>query len=235
MPADGGASFRPAADSRARYENTEESGGVPTMSAPSEFAADSDTFAEMLEDAQRQLDLAARLPHWPFLARSGYVTIFEYDRLMGGSFGTVVQALAHAHDDRTVTVVGLEPAPAYYRDGYGYLPAFRIAGEPATERYAAALCYEPGGDPTGAMAYSINVLGIVGSSNSWSVWGQRDWEIGLVLAPAPEGPWLQQPVPWFGREVDLDSIRSPVGWGSSLSEDERSMFWRNLRERGSGP
>lgn len=107
--------------------------------------------------------------------------------------------------------------------------------ESLRESYAAGLHYEPGGDPTGALAHTINVIGIAGSSGAWSAWGQRDWEIGLLLTPESQGPWLQQPVRWFGRDIDLDSVRSPAGWGVSLGDRERSTFWLNVRERGSGP
>jgi hypothetical protein len=189
----------------------------------------------LLAELRGELDPTARLPEWPFLANSGFVTIYEYDRLLGGSFGTVLHALAQFHDDRTVTVVGLDPPTAYYSDEYGYLPAFQITRDSIVDAYAEALRYEPGGDATGAMAFTVNVVGIVGSSGAWSAWGQRDWEIGLVLTDEAQGPWLEGQVAWFGRDVDLDSIRSPAGWGASLSEEERFTFWRNIRERGSGP
>lgn len=204
------------------------------MKFPGEFAASDGAFREALVALGRQIDPAVRLPSWPFLASSGFVTIYEFDRFVGGAFGKVPQALAAAYGDDTVTVVGLEPPAGYYRDGYGYLPAFWGAGYSFADVYAEALRYEPGGDATGAMAFSINVLGIVGSSGSWSAWGQRDWEIGLVLTREADGPWLEQPVPSLGRDVDLDSIRSPAGWGVPLSDADRSEFWRNVRERGSG-
>jgi hypothetical protein len=215
-------------------DHPEDSIGIRTVTAPSQFAGNDKDFAELVAEVRRQLDPAARLPNWPFLTSSGFVTIYEYDRMLGGDFGLVVQALAQTHGDRLVTVVGLDPPAAYYGDGYGFLPGFRIADDLVAASYGAALRYEPGGDPTGAMAFTINVVGIVGSSGAWSAWGQRDWEIGLVLTPESQGPWLQQPVPWFGPDVDLDSIRSPAGWGTSLAAEDRSTFWRNVRERGSG-
>lgn len=204
------------------------------MSSSGEFVIGNDSYDEALGDLQRQIDPAVRLPSWPFLAGSGFVTIYEFDRLLGGDFGTVLQALAQVHGDETVTVVGLDPPADYYSDNYGFLPAFRVAGDSVADTYGTALYFEPGGDATGAMGFTINILGMVGSSGCWSAWGQRDWEIALVLTREEHGPWLEQPVPWFGRDVDLDSIRSPAGWGVPLSEEERSTFCRNVRERGSG-
>jgi hypothetical protein len=186
------------------------------VSAP-EFAKNNEAFAELVAEIQHQLDVGVRLPEWPFLARSGFVTIYEYDRLLGGAFGSVVQALAGHYGDRTVAVVGVDPPVAYYRDAYGFLPGFRMAADFVEEQYAAGLRHEPGGDPTGALAFTVNVIGMAGSSRAWSAWGQRNWEIGLLLTSESQGPWLEQAVPWFSRDVDLDSIRSPED-GGRLSE-----------------
>jgi len=216
-----------------RYD-PQDSVGVFVMNPASEFAASDAAFGEAMLTLRRLIDPTVRLPNWPFLASSGFVTIYEFDRFLGGDFGKVLQSLAVAFGDDTVTVVGLDPPADYYRNGYGFLPAFWSAGNSFADAYGEALRYEPGGDATGAMAFSINVLGIVGSSGSWSAWGQRDWEIGLVFAREANGPWLEQGVPWFGRDVDLDSIRSPAGWGIALSDADRSEFWRNVREHSSG-
>ncbi|MDQ6946008.1 MAG: hypothetical protein M3256_06975 [Actinomycetota bacterium] len=205
------------------------------MTTEVRFAESPEALTGLQVALQRQLDTATRLPDWPFLAASGFVTIYEYDRVLGGTFGIVLESLAQVYGDEAATVVGLDPPAAYYQKEYNYFPGFQIDRDSMTEGYAVGLRHEPGGDSTGAMAYTTNVLGLTGSSGAWSVWGQRDWEIGLLLTPQAEGPWLQAPVAWFGRDVDLDSIRSPAGWGVPLGEQERSKFWRNLRERGSGP
>lgn len=204
------------------------------MTTAVRFAESAEAFAGLQAALQVQLDTAARLPDWPFLTPSGFVTIYEYDRILGGTFGAVLETLAQVYADQVVTVVGLDPPQAYYWDEYSCFPGFQIDRSSLSDGYAIGLRHEPGGDPTGAMAYTTNILGLTGSSGAWSVWGQREWEIGLLLTPESEGPWLRAPVPWFGRNVDLDSIRSPAGWGVSLGEKERSTFWRNLRERGSG-
>ncbi len=202
---------------------------------PSLFPASNDDFQALQDFVAVRVDLDARLPSWPFRGARGYAAIFEYDRILGGSFGNVLAQLARTYSDDTATAVGIEPRPAYYRDEYGLLPAFRIPGERLGIDYGDALRFEPGGDPTGALGDSLDVIAITGSSGAWSVFGQRDWEIGLLLAPDSNGPWLDAGVPWFAFDVDLDAIRSPAGWGTSLSENDREEFARLCRERGSGP
>ena len=198
------------------------------------FPESAEAFSDLQARVQELLDTETRLPAWPFLARSGFATIYEYDRLLGGDFGAVLQALAELHGDEDVTVLGLEPEASYYRRSYDYFPGFHIDRDSISEGYSLGLRREPGGDSAGALAYTLNVIAIVGSSGAWSVWGQRDWEIGILLTPESSGPWLEVPVAWYGRDLDLDSIRSPAGWGMPLTEEDRSTFWHNVRERGSG-
>jgi hypothetical protein len=204
------------------------------VTIPPYIAESQDEFSELEAELQQQIHTSARLPDWPFRAISGFVTIYEYDRILGSTFGTVLEALSDAYGDDTVTVIGLEPEMAYYRDEYSYFPGLRIARASIRDGYGEGLRREPDGDPTGALAYTVNVVGMVGASGVWSIWGQRDWEIGLLLTPDSSGRWLKAPVPWFDREIDLDSIRSPSGWGVHLSDQERSMFWQNVQDRGSG-
>lgn len=182
-----------------------------------------------------QVDLDARLPAWPFRAARGYAAIFEYDRILGGSFGNVLAELVDTYGDDAVTGVGIDPRAAYYRDEYGLFPAFRIASDRVRSEYGEALRFEPGGDPTGSLGDSLNVFAFTGSSGEWAVFGQRDWEVGLLLTPDVDGDWLDAGVPWFGVDVDLDSIRSPAGWGATLGDHDREEFARQCRERGSGP
>jgi hypothetical protein len=191
-------------------------------------------FVELKRVLAGSLDLSARLPNWPFRAESGYVTIYEYDRVLGSSFGAVLQALADAHGDVTVAAIGLSPEPAYYRREYGFFPGFETAGASVGVDYGVGVRWEPGGDPTGSLGDTLDVIAIAGASGAWSVFAQRDWELGLLLTPNPVGAWLHSGVPWFGRDIDLDSIRSPSGWGASLSQIDLATFWRHVRERGSG-
>lgn len=55
-----------------------------------EFPSNEDEFSRLQVDIQRQLNTAARLPEWPFLVPFGFVTVYEYDRVLGGSFGRVL-------------------------------------------------------------------------------------------------------------------------------------------------
>jgi hypothetical protein len=199
------------------------------------FADNEDSFAALVKVVNAQLDTARRLPDWPFKLLDGFALIYEYDRILGGDFGSVISGLVSACGDEVITVVGLEPPPSYYRDAYNFYPGFQLPGSRVSDGYGEGLRYEPGGDPTGAMADTLDVVAITGASGAWSVWGQRDWEIGLLLTRDLGGAWLGDDVPWYGHDVDLASIRSPAGWGMPLSEAQLETFEKNLRERGSGP
>jgi hypothetical protein len=198
------------------------------------FPSDPAEFKEVLDAVSRSVEPLRRLPDWPFQASSGFLTIYEYDRILGGRFGRVLESLAADFGDSEVFVMGLAPEASYYLDGYGVFPAFSVGLGSLEASYAAGLRHEPNNDPTGALGDSLDVVAIAGSSGAWSIWAQRDWEIGLLLTAAPSGSWQATDVPWFDRHIDLDSIRSPAEWGVVLSEGDLATFWRNVRERGSG-
>lgn len=178
--------------------------------------------------------LDTRLPGWPFREPRGYAVIFEYDRIVGGSFGHVLAELAGTYGDDAVAVVGIDPRPACYREEYGLFPAFEVGGDRVRGGYGAALGLEPGGDPTGSLGDSLNAIAITGSSGAWAVFGQRDWAVGLLLAPDSDGGWLAAGVPWMGIDGDLAPLRSPA-WGANLDDADLDEFARQLREHGSGP
>jgi hypothetical protein len=90
------------------------------------FADSDDSFSELVKVVHAQLNTACRLPDWPFKMLDGFAVIYEYDRILGGDFGPVIAALASAYGDEVVTVVGLEPAPSYWRDAYNFYPGFQV-------------------------------------------------------------------------------------------------------------
>ncbi len=205
------------------------------MTVDPRFADSDGSFSELAKVVHAQLDTGCRLPDWPFKMPGGFAVIYEYDRILGGDFGPVITTLASTYGDEVVTVADFEPPPSYYRDAYNFYPGFQVPGRGAGDGYGEGLRYEPGGDPTGAMADTLDVVAIVGASGAWSIWGQRDWEIGLLSARDPSGAWLSADVPRYGHNVDLATIRSPAGWGMPLNDAQLETFAKNLRERGSGP
>lgn len=203
------------------------------MAGLAKFATDRIEFDRLAQSVGAVVELGARLPAWPFRPQAAFSQVIEYDRVLGGDFAAVLVALAQAYGDHTVATVVLDPDVRYYSEEYGTLPGFQVETASLEAGYGEGLRYEPDGDPTGALAYTANVIAIAGSSGQWALWGQRDWEIALLCTPHDAGPWLRTAVPIFGRDLDLDTIRSPAGWGVALSQEELREFWQNVRSRGS--
>jgi hypothetical protein len=153
------------------------------------YPADASTFEQILGDVTRTLDLKVRLPAWPFRAARGNVDICQFSPAVEGPFGAVLQALVDVHGDTTVSLVALEPTPAYYRDNYGSYPAFIVPGENVAHSYWNAVSRPPGEDPTGSLAYTANVVGIAGGTGAWAVWAERSWDLALVVSQVAKGPW----------------------------------------------
>lgn len=198
------------------------------------FAGNEPEFHTIVGTIGQQVNVSCRLPAWPFQTPTGFASIYEYDRVLGGSFSAVLKALAAFYGDDSVAFACLDPDWRYYRDGYAMLPAFVVDAGTLDKNYARGLRHEPNRDPTGALAFSANVIAITGTSRTWSIWGQRDWEIALLLTPDASGPWSSAEVPTFVGDVDIETIRSPTGWSMPLSQPDLQAFQNNVRSRGSG-
>jgi hypothetical protein len=88
----------------------------------------------------------------------------------------------------------------------------------------------PQGDSGGILSFSSDIVAVAGSSGLWAVWAQRDWEIGVLVAPDPVGPWLDQGIRFFDPDEDFSDLRSPPGWGMPLEPDELAVFRRNIHD-----
>jgi hypothetical protein len=192
-----------------------------------------DGFAACWSEAASAFNLSARLPDLPFLAPTGAVSIAQYGRLLGTDFVPVLQALAAANGDDGITLVVIEPDSSHYRQHYSYFPGFRVDRDALADKYWAGLSHEPSGDPTGAIAYTADVVAVVGSTRTWAVWGQRDWDLVLVHSPVVDGPWLKAGVPFVSARDALADFTAPTRWAMPLTETQVSTFLRNLHERGS--
>jgi hypothetical protein len=205
------------------------------VSLPFGYADSQQRYADLRAEAARNVSLNTRFPEWPFRAPPGFATIYEYDTVLDDDFGTVLDALVKHYREDHLTVLGLSPGPDFYDGYYGFFPTFEMNSSSVLCDYGNAIWWEPAGDPTGSLGISVDVLAVTGQSGAWSVWEQRDWEIGVLLTKDEHGAWLNAAAPGFGTDLDLDDIRSPKGWGMPLTENDLSTFWKGIRQRGSGP
>lgn len=202
------------------------------MTDPRFYPVDPNYFARVLRDVTQVLDPDRRLPDWPFKAPVGNADVCQFSLAIEGPFGPVLQHLVDAHGDTSVSLVVFEPTPTYYRAGYGSYPAFTISGQTIAESYWSAVAYEPDDDPTGAVIFTADVVGIAGSSGAWAVWGERSWDIAIVLSQHVGGAWLEAPdLNFVPVEEALCNYTEP-DFKTPLSDEVRSTFLHNVRTRG---
>jgi len=173
------------------------------------------------------VDLAARFPEWPFLDNVGYVAACEYVDSTSGAFGPVLAELVEYYGDETVTFISVDPDPDVLIPHSRY-PAFRVQKEGLPDNFWKGVEYFPGVDVAAALSVDSDVAGIVGSSRRWAVWGQRDWEIALLLTPEREGPWLHADINFVDVPEALQNFRGPEGWTMPLSEAETATMLGNI-------
>jgi hypothetical protein len=162
------------------------------------------------------------------MAPHGHVDLAQFGHLLADDFAPVLTALAVAHGDAHVSLVVAEPAPAYYLKHYDFRPGLRLPIEALAGDYWEALSYEPLRDPTGAIAYTADVVVVVGSTSAWAVWGQRDWDLVLVHTAAGGGPWLDVGVPFVPAARALYDFTDPERSDAPLTGSDRARFLANF-------
>lgn len=197
------------------------------------YPEDASVFEALQQSIRGALDIDRRLPSWPFRLDSANVDICQYSHAIEGAFGPVLNSLVSVHNDDAVSLVVLEPSPRYYRDNYGSYPSFAIASSDLPEAYWELVAHEPGGDPTGAVTYTADIVALVGSSSKWAVWAERSWDLALVFSGHRNGPWLSCGVPFVPAEVALADFTEP-DFKTPLPADQRATFLRNFQRRSSG-
>ncbi len=185
-------------------------------------------FSDLRSEVESVIDTARRLPHLAFRTTTGLVDICEYEEILTDEFAEVLRSLCDVHGDESVVFVTLEPDPLeYYVKHYEHVPGFRIRPDELRDGYWSHLTYLPGGDALGAILYTANVVGLMGSSGTWSVWGERNWEMGLIHSQAERRTWLDSDVRFFPTREALSLLREGPG-SRPLTDSERSIFLTSI-------
>lgn len=185
--------------------------------------------AALNASVERVFDATAPFPRWPFLARSGFATLFEFGEVETPEFGQVLAALAEQYGDERVAVAPLatvQPAVA--------ARALSVDVARTRDGYWDALWEAERASGGEAFLGIAEAYAIAGSSGIWGIWAQRDWEVAVVLSPDDDGPWLHTDVPWWPRDAYLPDLRGPAGWVEPLSSEDLRAFAAHLDARGGG-
>ncbi|MDR5701869.1 hypothetical protein [Agromyces aerolatus] len=54
------------------------------------------------------------------------------------------------------------------------------------------------------------MFAITGSSGRWAVWGQRSWDLGILLSDSEDGPWKNAGVEFLSIEEALEYWVEPT-------------------------
>ncbi|HVK26541.1 MAG TPA: hypothetical protein VM677_34770 [Actinokineospora sp.] len=201
------------------------------MTATQFYPSEEAVFERILGEVKRTLQTDLRLPEWPFRSAIGNAEVCQFSLAIEGPFGAVLQSLVDAHGDASVSLSVLDPNPNYYRDNYGSFPAFTLPGQAVGQTYWEAVAHEPGGDPTGSVAYTANVVGIAGSTGAWAVWAERSWDLAIVLSQRIGGAWASCGVTFVPADAALADFTEP-DYKVALPPHERAMFLDNIQMRG---
>ena len=193
-----------------------------------DFYVGLDGYRDALREVDSLVNIDSRFPARPFRSDDGVVSVVEFSRVLGRDFGSVLGALAERFGDERVFLVATSPDPTRYIAIFDTAPAFQVGADALPDGFGDGLIWEPPGEISGALAYTVDEFAIVGTSKKWAIWAQRDWEIAAVHTPTEGGEWEDLAVPFFEKGSDIASTRSPVGWGMVLSEADIDEFWQSM-------
>lgn len=195
------------------------------------IARDRDEFAKYSSVVTAAVDPTKRLPDWPFTAHDGAILIGQFGHLLGPNFAPVLDSLARAHGDESITLAVLSPEPSYYETNFSYFTAIQMESSAIADSYAEGVYHEPMGKATGCIVFTADVVGIVGSSGTWAVWGQRDWDLVVVRTPSPSTTTIGSTVPFVSAAEALEDFTFPDWRGEPPPADQVATFMRNFASR----
>lgn len=141
-------------------------------------------------DLQRTMNLAARLPNFPFISNEGVDSFCQDVSFVSGTFGTILEALALQYHDDFVSGARLEPR--YFLDEgdlLGNYSAFHIQSPQVAQQYWRALTYQPNNNIAYAIYSNWDVVCVAGSSGCWAIWGERRLGIAIVRTIGSDMSW----------------------------------------------
>ena len=129
-------------------------------------------FDVIRKHVDRTFYLSRQLPDMVFRHLVGPTFFCEYEVVLGGGFWPALVSLARLHDDESINLFTVDPDPVrYYFREYGDYACFSLRISASREDYWGAVAESPSGDPTGAIAFTADMIAITGWSGDWGCWG----------------------------------------------------------------
>ena len=204
------------------------------MSATDFLASSNEEFQSVRSAAGRVVNLDATLPAWPFSTGDGVVDICDYTMCLGDLFEPVIESLAGLHGDTSISFIMIRPEPTQqFARRAGFFPAFTLPVEQLSGSYSELLWYTPEGIAA-EMAFAADAFVLFGSSERWTVWGERDWGVALLRSVAGHRSWREYDVPFMDdpREAAIEMIQASLGDGR-LPDHFIEQFEQSVRGGGS--
>jgi hypothetical protein len=129
---------------------------------------------------------------------------------------------------RGVSGLVLDPEPEYYREHFGFFPAWRLGVNESGDDYRDLISYEPPKSPADALMYRADVLMLFSTSGSIVAWAQRELELGVLglFDVGQSTVALPAQIPWHSA-LGAAELMSPLFVTSKVPRRLRSALLRN--------
>lgn len=187
------------------------------------FVQSRDEWLEVLEDANRTINLSSSFPDNPFRWQ-GYVYFCFADDAFGPEIAQVMSDLARRAGDEHVTALQVAPRPlkAWHREGLW--PAFRVTRRNISSRYVPNVWDEP--LPINSIGNVAMVFAAWGEKATWALWVQPRWDVLALWVEdsslARVASWSQ--IRWMPLDEVVDEVFAPEKQHNKPSTRQRERF-----------
>lgn len=154
------------------------------MESLAKFAENQDEYYLVRDKIAKLCVSSPSLPTWPFRA-SGNVYTYDFLTALSPEFSAVLQYIASEVGDGNIEILGWGRGEAI--EYFGVYPAFSIGVEDIEDAYRVAMRLNR---DNSAGRYNVpdvmfEGIAIGGDSESWCLFGDRDWDVVLIWSRFP--------------------------------------------------
>jgi len=146
------------------------------------MSMDHNDFERIVADLGRCIDIRATFPQQVFQGAPGF-RVIEWDLLWSRDFFWFARDLALVAGSSHLSLMVLKPHPeSYFLRNFGTLPYAIFSTADHADKYIRIVNEDPGESPADAIIHNSDVVAIWPASQSWCLYGVREFEIAVIGA-----------------------------------------------------
>jgi hypothetical protein len=129
----------------------------------------------------RLVDVEKRFPGFVFRDRFSNFVCMDFDKVLTGAFHERLKNFLERMGETRYFLAVIDPEPEnYFFHHFGKYPFLEVSVLDSEAEFLRAVNEDPGGSPADAITYNGRVVVAYSDSGEWALYGERDYEFGIV-------------------------------------------------------